>query len=253
MKNLYGSFLKTIFCLTLIFLCNIDSIGQKAKKRKKLPDINEDSLITLSKISVFATPGKGIPLAEVLTLPPFFAEATTEYYYTRLGLTSQLPPRTIDTLSVLSDNLVADYYGFYLEPQPLPSKLKYSDLYKNTLPGLPNLRRDESLWLEKYAKKVEIECKFVFTHNELKNFVPTVHMKIEVFGKNNVLEDKKQLVLNPEEIAYANWQEDYEVSLDLKKGFSKQDLEFGLPGNIVLDIYTQALTRLLPQPTAKSE
>lgn len=231
---------------TIYFFIFISSIQSPAAAQgKKKIKVNPDSLMTVSKVMVFANAGKGYSMAEATQLPDFFGKASQVYVYKNQKVTMQRPPRTIDTIMDITNVSMSQLTGLVCDPQPLPTSIKYKEVYKNQIYGLPNVRRDESLALEPYLRTVEVECKWIFNKvNE--RYVPTVHFKVDVFGKNSTLLHTYNTTLLPNEVKTDHMQDVHGMSYDFVKGFTRSDLDEGIPGNIVVDVYVQALSKLFP-------
>ena len=207
--------------------------------------INPDSLMTVSKVMVYANAGKGYTMAEAMSLPDFFGKASQSYIYKNQKITMQRPPRTIDTIMDITNVSLAEITGLVCDPQPLPTSIKYKPVYKNQIFGLPNVRRDESLMLEPYLQTAEVDCKWVF-NKVADRYVPTVTMRVDIFGKNSTLINTYTTELKPEEVKTNHMKSEHGMQFDFIRGFSKSDLEEGVPGNIIVDVYTQALIKLFP-------
>jgi hypothetical protein len=250
MKNIYTYLLQSRHLRVSILVYFFYSFSQVQAQKAAREAINPDSLMTVSKVMVYANAGKGYTMAEAMNLPDFFGKSSQNYIYKNQKITMQRPPRTIDTIMDITNVILAEILGLVCDPQPLPSSIKYKPIYKNQIYGLPNVRREESLKLEPYLKTAEVDCKWVF--NKVGDrYIPTISLKVDIYGKNSTHIKTFSTEMKPEEVKTDHMKSEHGMQFDFVKGFSKSDLEEGVPGNIVVDVYTQALLKLFPAKTVE--
>lgn len=206
-----------------------------------------ENRIGIARIQVFASP-KGTPISEVARLPLFFGASSEYIQYKRKNLRNQFPPTTGDTIrEITSDSLAIffkqDMYAF----AGYDDAGGNTDAKRNMIHDLPTenpmkLAADSIL-----DEAIDIGCFWTFTETpDRKRFIPSILMKMEIYDRKGHTRPEISVNLNPGDIRTAHFREKYGVDYDFVAGIPVETLrEGGILGNVIADVYLQALNQLL--------
>lgn len=206
--------------------------------------------IGIARIQVNASPGWKVSLADIANnnVPVFFAENSEVIKYRKQTLRDQFPPTTGDTIQELTSDSLAVYFK-----QDLWSMSGYDDKggssreKRNSIHDLPTENPLKLVADTVFDEAVDIFCHWVFQKSDDGRFViPTIQMKMELYDRSGNPNNEKKITLLPSEIKTSHWKDAYGVSYDLVKGIPFDEIaQGGIMGNIVTDVYLQALNKLL--------
>lgn len=206
--------------------------------------------IGIARIQVHASPGWNVSLADIANnnVPIFFAANSEEIRYRKRTLRDQLPPTTGDTIQELTSDSLAVYFR-----QDLWSMSGYDDKggasreKRNSIHDLPTENPLKLVADSVFDEAVDISCHWVFQKSEDgKRLIPTIQMKMELFDRSGNTHPERKITLPASEIKTSHWKDAYGVSYDLVKGIPLEEIgNDGMVGNIVADVYLQALNKLL--------
>jgi hypothetical protein len=208
-----------------------------------------DKRIGIARIQIFASPAKGTPIADIANLPLFFgSNSDFIVYHKKRKLRDQLPPTTGDSIR----EMTSDSLAIYLK-QSLYSMAGYGDAggnsggKRNMIHDLPSENPQKVAVDSIFDEAIDIGCFWTFSETtDKKGFIPSVMMKMEIYDKTGRPRPEKRVMLEPSEIKTAHFKEAYGVEYDFMKGISISVLEEGgVMGNVIADVYLQALNKLL--------
>jgi hypothetical protein len=239
----------SLIAIFLGFSC-FSAFAQDNKGNKKNSETGEETAgqkrIGIARIQVFASPGKGFQINEVLANPPlFFGEKSDNLiYYKRKGY----PPTTGDTIR----DFTADSLAMYFK-QDLTTMSGYDDAggnrsrRRNYIHDLPTENPQKMAVDSIFDESVDIGCFWSFSKSEDKNsLIPSVQMKMEIYDRMGQAKFEKSVMLNPSDIKTSHFKESYGVEYDFVKGVNISELsDGGILGNVIADVYLQALNKLL--------
>lgn len=235
--------------LLLLFCCLIGH-GAEAQKKKKEEEKANQKVTVLARIQIHASLAKGTPIAEVFNMPVFFGARSEELTYRSRAVTDQLPPTTGDSIRELtSDSLALFLKQDLTEMSGYGDKGGNSKEKRNAIHNLPT-ENPQKMAVDttiKVDEAIDIACFWTFVPDEKKSkYVPTVLMKMEVYDKSGQAKSEKSVTLSSSDIKTSHFKKNYGVEYDFVKGIPIKDIEDGgIAGNVVTDVYLQALTRLL--------
>ena len=169
-------------------------------------------------------------------------------YHKKRKLKDQLPPTTGDSIR----EMTSDSLAIFLK-QSLYSMAGYGDAggnsrgKRNMIHDLPTENPQKVAVDSIFDEAIDIGCFWTFaeTHDK-QGFIPTVMMKMEIYDKTGQARPERSITLTPSEIKTAHFKEAYGVEYDFVKGISIKVLEDGgIMGNVIADVYLQALNKLL--------
>ena len=239
----------TFFVLSIFFVSQ--SFAQDTKKKKSVKEARSSVVerrIGVARIQIFASPAKGTPIAEISSLPLFFGPKSEEIVYKKRRASDQYPPTTGDTIRDLTSDSLAIYFN-----TDLYSMSGYGDVggksksKRNMIHDLPTENPQKMAVDTVFDEAIDIACYWTFAHNADKSgYIPTVMMKMEVYDISGQARPEKTVTLNPEDIKTNHFKDQYGVSYDFVKGIKTKDIEDGgILGNVIADVYLQALNKLL--------
>lgn len=208
-----------------------------------------DKRIGIARIQIFASPAKGTPIADIANLPLFFgSNSDFIVYQKKRKLRDQLPPTTGDSIREITSDSLAIYMK-----QSLYSMAGYGDAggnsrgKRNMIHDLPTENPQKVALDSIFDEAIDIGCFWTFAETpDKQGFIPSVMMKMEVYDKTGQVRPQKSITLAPSEIKTAHFKEAYGVEYDFVKGISIKVLEDGgIMGNVIADVYLQALNKLL--------
>lgn len=236
----------------LVFIgCWLGAMPQSLAQKKKKSEADKSQKVTvLARIQIHASLAKGTPIAEVFKMPPFFGAKSEEISYRFQAATDQFPPTTGDSIRELtSDSLV-----FFLK-QDLTEMSGYGDKggnskdKRNYIHNLPTenpqkMAVDTNIDVD---EAIDIACHWTFVPNEKKDrYTPTIEMKMDVYDNSGQARSEKSVLLKAADIRTSHFKKAYGIEYDFVKGVPLKEIEDGgIVGNVVTDVYLQALTRLL--------
>ena len=239
-------------CSFFLFLLSLLAVlpESQAQRKKKSEEAKAQKVTVLARIQVMASLPKGTPITEVFNSPPFFGAKSEEITYKFKVFTDQLPPTTGDSIRELtSDSLVLFLKQDLSEMSGYGDKGGNSKEKRNHIHNLPteNPQKMAVDTAVNVDEAIDISCHWVFTPNEKKDrYVPSVQMKMEVYDDSGQSHSERSVALSPSEIKTSHFKKAYGVEYDFVKGIPLKEIEDGgIVGNVVTDVYLQALTRLL--------
>lgn len=220
-----------------------------AQKKKAKESGENQKRIGIARIQIFASPVKGTSIAEVAKMPVFFGSKSDEYKYKKRKVVDQLPPTVGDTIR----DITSDSLAVFLK-RDLYTMSGYGDKGGNTLKkgnqihDLPTENPQKMAVDTVFHEAIDIACYWTFAHSPLdpSKYVPTILMKMEVYDQSGQAQPERSISLKPEEIKTSHFKEEYGVNYDFVKGISTKEIaDGGIVGNVVVDVYLQALNKLL--------
>jgi len=236
-----------LFILLLPFTVSTVS-GQLFKLRKRVNEEDVERHIGIARIKVEAKPVKGTPIAEIANFPAFFGEKSDQLRYARQSIISKLPPSTGDSLREVTSDSMAVYLRQNLYDWDATGENRNSvRRKKNSIHDLPNEDYQKFLADSVLDEAIDISCYWYFIENKSEQtFQPEVHMKASFFDKVGASRPPIETTLSAQDLQTAHFKEAYGYALNLNKGISSKEIENGgIAGNIVADVYLQALKKLL--------
>jgi hypothetical protein len=233
-------FLFLVFCF--------DSQAQIFRLRKKVNEEDVERRVGIARIKIEARPPKGTAIADVANFPEFFGERSNLVRYQKQNLISKLPPTTGDSLrEVTSDSLALFLLQNLYDWDVSGDNRQEVRRKKNSIHDLPNEDYQKFLNDSTLDEAVDISCFWVFTEmKDQKLFKPEIQMKATFFDKKGASRPPLEVVMEPNEIQCAHFNETYGNSYDFNKGIPLNAVEEGgIAGNVVVDVYLQALKKLL--------
>jgi hypothetical protein len=246
--NLFNAMTKKIPILSfLVFLLSISIsvFGQVVKEQR---EARPEKRIGVARIQIFASPAKGTPIADIANLPLFFGSNSDYIKYHKKAFNSQLPPTTGDSIQEMTSDTLAVYFK-----QDMWSMSGYDDAggnsraKRNMIHDLPTENPQKLAVDSVFDEAIDIGCFWTFTETaDKKAFVPTVMMKMEIYDRSGQARPEKSVTLLPHEIKTTHFRDSYGVDYDFVKGIQVKVLEDGgIMGNVIADVYLQALNKLL--------
>lgn len=232
----------------LIFSMFLASVSMLFAQKKAIVQPSQKR-IGISRIQIFASPTKGTPISEVANMPLFFGAKSDEYKYKKKTLIERLPPTVGDTIR----DLTSDSLAVYLK-RDLYTMSGYGDQggnskgKRNMIHDLPTENPQKMAVDTIFHEAIDIGCYWVFAHSaESKDrYIPTITLKMEIYDGSGQAQPEKSITLMPNEILTRHFQKEYGVDYDFVKGVSEKEIaDGGIIGNVVVDVYLQALNKLL--------
>lgn len=240
------------FHFLLLFLSLMGSDLVWAQKKKAKESGENQRRIGIARIQIFASAAKGTPVAEVAKMPVFFGNQSDEYRYKKKKFLDQQPPTVGDTIR----DITSDSLAVFLK-RDLYTMSGYDDKGGNSLRkgnqihDLPTENPQKMAVDTIFHEAIDIACYWTFTHSpsDPERYVPTILMKMEIYDLSGQAQPEKSITLLPNEIKTSHFKNEYGVSYDFVKGISPKEIEDGgIMGNVVVDVYLQALNKLLGKP-----
>jgi len=222
--------------------------AQVFRLRKRISEESVERRIGVARIVVEAKPVKGTPIADVANFPEFFGGKSNQIRYQRQSLIGKLPPTTGDSLRELTSDSLAVYLRQNLYDWDATGENKeLVRRKKNSIHDLPveDYRRflNDSLLDE----AIDVSCIWYFVENKADNlFQPELQMKVSFVDRKGGSRPALESILKASEIKCSHFNEAYGYTYNFNKGISKSDIDDGgIAGNVVADVYLQALKKLL--------
>jgi hypothetical protein len=201
--------------------------------------------IGIARIQIFASPSKNIPLSEINNLPLFFGEKSDNInYFKRKGY----PPTTGDSIRDFTADSLAIFYN-----QDLTTMSGYDDAggnkkkRRNYIHDLPTENPQKMAVDSIFDESIDIACFWTFVQTPDKTaMIPSVSMKMEVYDRSGQAQPERSVSLAASEIKTSHFKDHYGIEYDFIKGIKVAELaDGGILGNVVADVYLQALNKLL--------
>jgi hypothetical protein len=231
--------------LMVAILGNVNGQDKKALLEEKVM-----RRIGVARIQIFAAPGKGRSLADIANnnIPIFFGENSDFIKYRDQGLLNQAPPTTGDSIQELTSDSLAVYFK-----QDLWSMSGYDDAggnkrgKRNMIHDLPAENPQKLAVDSIFDEAIDIACHWTFSDTPDKTgYIVSVAMKMEIYDRSGQPQPERKITLEPQEIKTTHFKDAYGVSYDFVKGIPAKELEKGgILGNVIADVYLQALNKLL--------
>lgn len=234
--------------LFLLLFIGYESQAQIFRLRKKVNEEDVERRVGIARIKLEAKPPKGTAIADVANFPVFFGERSDQIRYQKQTLIGKLPPTTGDSLREVTSDSLAIFLRQNLYDWDATGEYKESvRRKKNSIHDLPNEDYQRYLTDSTLDEVIDISCLWFFTENkETQLFQPEIQFKASFYDKKGPSRPPLELVMTGAEIRCDHFNEAYGTSFDLKKGISKNDIEDGgIAGNVIVDVYLQALKKLL--------
>jgi hypothetical protein len=241
-----------LLLLSLLVLGVNSAFAQSKKKEKSVKDARsspEEKRIGIARIQIFASPAKGTSISEIANMPVFFGPRSEEITYNKkIKFADQVPPTTGDSIRDLTSDSLAVYFK-----TDLYSMSGYGDVggtskgKRNMIHDLPTENPQKLATDTVFDEAIDIACYWTFVHNEDRSgYIPTVIMKMEIYDKTGQARPEKSITLLPNEISTAHFGKRYGLDYDFVKGIKTKEIEKGgIAGNVIADVYLQALNKLL--------
>jgi hypothetical protein len=241
-------------CLVLLILIStsgFDLLAQDKKVRKsaKQPRTEATEIRTgIARIQIFASPAKGTGIAEIARMPLFFGPKSDLITYKKTGFSNNTPPTVGDSIKDLTSDSLAVFFK-----KDLYTMSGYGDVgtipkgKKNMIHDLPTENPQKIAVDSVFDESIDIGCYWTFIHNdEQTGYIPTVMIKMEVYDKTGQARPERSVTLLPSEVKTSHFKSNYGVDYNFIKGIKREDLEDGgIVGNVIADVYLQALNKLL--------
>ena len=217
--------------------------------QKKTEAQAREKRIGIARIQIFASPAKGTPIAEVAKMPLFFGASSDEYRYKKRTILEQQPPTTGDTIR----DITSDSLAVYLK-RDLYTMSGYDDKggnsrdKRNAIHDLPTENPQKMAVDTIFDEAIDIACYWVFAQapDNKARYIPSILLKMEVYDRSGQAQPEKAITLPASEIKTKHFKEAYGVSYDFTKGITVDEIaDGGIAGNVVVDVYLQALNKLL--------
>jgi hypothetical protein len=237
-------------CISFVVLM-VAILGNVAGQDKKAQSGDKaGNRIGVARIQIFAAPGKGRSLADIANnnVPVFFGENSDFIKYRAQGLLNQAPPTTGDSIQELTSDSLAVYFK-----RDLWSMSGYDDVggnsrgKRNMIHDLPTENPQKLAVDSIFDEAIDIACQWTFTDNADKTaYIVSVTMKMEIYDRSGQARPERKVTLEPQEIKTAHFKAAYNVDYDFAKGIPVKEVEKGgILGNVIADVYLQALNKLL--------
>jgi hypothetical protein len=239
---------RQLFLFFLLFSMFSTLEAQIFRLRKRISEEDVERKIGVAKIVVEAKPVKGTPISDIANFPEFFGEKSNQIKYQRQSLIGKLPPTAGDSLRELTSDSMAVYLRQNLYDWDITGENR--DLVrrkKNSIHDLPNENYQKYLTDSLLDEAVDLSCTWFFTEDKTSSlFRPEIQIKVNFYDRKGACRPGLETILKPEEIVCLHFNEAYGITYDFKKGISRKDIEGGgIAGNVVTDVYLQALKKLL--------
>lgn len=242
--------MQTRFTLVLFFLFSIclENQAQIFRLRKKVNEEDVERRVGIARIKLEAKPPKGTAIADIAAFPVFFGEKSNEIRYQRRSIISKLPPTTGDSLREVTSDSLAMFLRQNLYDWDVSGDNRDAvRRKKNSIHDLPNEDYQKFLADSTLDEAIDISCVWVFAENKQQQvFRPEIQMKAAFYDKKGPSRPPLELMLTGADIQCAHFNESYGYTYDFSKGIPKSAAdEGGIAGNVVVDVYLQALKKLL--------
>lgn len=236
------------FLFIFILWCGVFS-ATLAQKRNDSKPTDGQKRIGIARIQIFASPVKGTPITEVSKMPLFFGEQSDVYKYKKRKVVDQMPPTVGDTIR----DLTSDSIAVYLK-RDLYTMSGYDDkggnslAKRNMIHDLPTENPQKMAVDTVFHEAIDISCHWTFAHStkEPDRYIPSIQIKMEIFDISGQAQPEKSASLQPSEIKTSHFKDEYGVEYDFVKGITPKEIaDGGIVGNVVVDVYLQALNKLL--------
>lgn len=233
----------------LLFFFILSGIVFTVSGQKKRFQSENQKRIGIARIQIFASPVKGTPIAKVAKMPLFFGEKSEVYKYKKRKVVDQMPPSVGDTIR----DITSDSLAVYLK-RDLYTMSGYGDkggnsiAKRNQIHGLPTENPQKMAVDTVFHEAIDIACYWTFEQStkDPDRYIPSVQIKMEVYDGSGQSQPEKTATLLPNEIKTSHFENEYGVSYDFVKGISTKEIsDGGIVGNVVVDVYLQALNKLL--------
>lgn len=231
----------------LLFIVS-GSQAQLFRLRKKVNEEDVERRVGIARIKLEARPPKGTSIADIASFPEFFGERSGQIKYQKQSLIRKLPPTTGDSLREVTSDSLALYLRQNLYDWDATGENRESvRKKKNNIHDLPNEDFQKYLSDSLLDEAIDIACLWYFSEDKSSGlFRPEVQMKVSFFDKNGPSRPAMEAVLAASDMQCAHFYEAYGTGYDFSKGItSKEAGEGGIAGNVVVDVYLQALKKLL--------
>lgn len=235
-----------LFLLLFSMFSTLDA--QIFRLRKRLSEEDVERKIGVAKIVVEAKPVKGTPISDIANFPEFFGERSNLIKYPRQSLIGKLPPTAGDSLREVTSDSMAVYLRQNLYDWDITGENReVVRRKKNSIHDLPNENYQKYLTDTLLNEAVDLSCIWYFVEDKGTGlFRPEINMKASFYDLKGACRPGLEIILKPEDIVCAHFNEAYGYTYDFKKGISRKDIEGGgIAGNVVTDVYLQALKKLL--------
>ena len=246
----FFTLMQTRFYLLLLFFAGLclESQAQIFRLRKKVNEEDVERRVGIVRIKIEARPPKGTPIADIANFPDFFGEKSNQIRYQKQSITGKLPPTTGDSLrEVTSDSLALFLRQNLYDWDATGATKEGVRQKKNNIQDLPNEDYKKYLGESTLDEAIDVSCSWVFTEDKDQQlFKPEIQMKAVFYDKNGASRPPLETILPVGDIQCAHFNEAYGSNYNFSKGLSRKEvLEGGIAGNVVADVYLQALKKLL--------
>ena len=242
----------TVLFIICFFTGHLFSFGQGKKPKKTTAEARTsiyEKRTGIARIQIFASPAKGISIADIAGMPLFFGKRSeTITYRKRTALSDQLPPTTGEYIRDISSDSLAIYFKTDIFTMSGYGDITGSSKGKrNMIHDLPTENPQKLAVDTIFDEAIDIGCYWTFEHNAERNgYVPNIMLKMEIYDKSGQARPEKIVALNAKQIETRHFKDLYGVEYNFVKGLKSSDLEDGgIAGSVVADVYLQALNKLL--------
>jgi hypothetical protein len=230
------------------FLLSTLAEAQIFRLRKRISEEDVERRVGVAKIVLEARAAKGTPIGDVANFPVFFGERSNQIKYQRQSLIGKLPPTAGDSIREVTSDSMAVYLRQNLYDWDITGENReVVRRKKNSIHDLPNEDYKKYLSDSLLDEAIDLSCIWYFTEDKsVSLFRPEIQMKVSFFDRKGACRPALETVLKAEEIQCEHFNEAYGFTYNFRKGIPVKDIqEGGIAGNVVTDVYLQALKKLL--------
>lgn len=246
--------MKNVFFLSLFLFFGFSTIQISAqvrktsKSNKKAQEEANSKRIGVARIQIFASPARHTAISDIANMPLFFGTSSDELKYKKTKLLRQLPPTVGDSIR----DFTADSFAVFFK-QDIYTMSGYDDAggnskgKRNMIHDLPTENPQKLAVDSVFDEAIDLGCYWTFAlSDDKKSYIPTILLKMEIYDRSGQARPEKAVTLEAKDIKTSHFKSEYGVSYDFVKGLKSAEIEDGgIVGNVVADVYLQALNKLL--------
>ena len=236
------------FSVFLLFFIYNSAESQIFRLRKRISEEDVERRIGVARIVLEARAAKGTPIGDVANFPEFFGTKSNQVKYQRQSLIGKLPPTAGDSIREVTSDSMAVFLRQNLYDWDITGENReVVRRRKNSIHDLPSEDYKKYLADSLLDEAIDLSCIWFFSEDKSTSlFKPEIQMKVSFVDRKGPCRPSLEAVLKPEEIQCDHFNEAYGFTYNLKKGIPVKDIQDGgIAGNVVTDVYLQALKKLL--------
>lgn len=246
MKNLF--LISLLVSIVFFSLPTSAQVKKTTKGNKSNQEEANKKRIGVARIQIFASPAKHTAISDIANMPLFFGANSDELKYKKTKLLRQLPPTVGDSIR----DFTADSFAVFFK-QDIFTMSGYDDAggnskgKRNMIHDLPTENPQKMAVDSIFDEAIDLGCYWTFALTEDKKaYIPTVMLKMEVYDRSGQARPEKSVILEAKDIKTSHFKSEYGVNYDFVNGIKPAEIEDGgIVGNVVADVYLQALNKLL--------